>query len=114
MNAYNRVDFEFPVAIRASLPSATTCLERPYLLDPLGGRYMQVLLYSTFSNSQTSLPMEIGCLYRIALVPKGPEMDVRIVQALGFNNMEIGLWDTAVQIGCRRVEQQLVYGYYRP
>ena len=45
MNAYNRVDFEFPVAIRASLPSATTCLERPYLLGPLGGRYIQVLLY---------------------------------------------------------------------
>ena len=45
MNAYNRVDFEFPVAIRASLPSATTSLERPYLLGPLGGRYIQVLLY---------------------------------------------------------------------
>ena len=40
MNAYNRADFEFPVAIRASLPSATTCLERPYLLGPLGGRYI--------------------------------------------------------------------------
>ena len=36
------VDFEFPVAIRASLPSATTCLERPYLLGPLGGRYIQI------------------------------------------------------------------------
>ena len=48
MNAYNRVDFEFPVAIRASLPSATTCLERPYLLGPLGGRYIQVLLYILF------------------------------------------------------------------
>ena len=45
MNAYNRVDFEFLVAISASLPSATTCLERPYLLGPLGGRYIQVLLY---------------------------------------------------------------------
>ena len=49
MNAYNRVDFEFPVAIRASLPSATTCLERPYLLGPLGGRYIQVLLYLLLS-----------------------------------------------------------------
>ena len=49
MNAYNTVDFEFPVAIRASLPSATTCLERPYLLGPLGGRYIQVLLYLQIS-----------------------------------------------------------------
>ena len=45
MNAYNRVDFEFPVAISASLPSATTFLERPHLLGPLGGRYIQVLPY---------------------------------------------------------------------
>ena len=40
--------------------------------------------------------MKIGSLYRIALVPKGPQMDVRRVQALGFNKMEIGPWDTAV------------------
>ena len=45
MNAYNRVNFEFLVAIRASLSSATTCHERPYLLGPLGGHYIQVLLY---------------------------------------------------------------------
>ena len=44
MNAYNTVDFEFPIAICTSLPSATTCLERPYLLGLLGGHYIQVLL----------------------------------------------------------------------
>ena len=45
MNVYNRVDFQFPIATCASLPSATTCLEQPYLLGLLGGRYIQVLLY---------------------------------------------------------------------
>ena len=42
--------------------------------------------YSKFSHSQTSLPMAI------ALGPKGPKMDVRITQILGFNKMEIRPW----------------------
>ena len=69
MNAYNRVDFEFPVAIRASLPSATTCLERPYLLDPLGGRYIQVLLYMErhghFNPSQHGFRVGRSCLSQL-------------------------------------------------
>ena len=58
-NAYNRVDFEFPVAIRASLPSATTCLERPYLLGPLGGRYIQVIMTPETNILTLTLPRHL-------------------------------------------------------
>ena len=50
----------------------------------------ETVVYSIFSYSQTSLPMAI------VLGPKGPKMDVRIVQILGFNKMEIRPWDALV------------------
>ena len=39
---------------------------------------------------------EVGSMQEVTLGPRDPQMGVGLVQALGFHEMEIRLWDAAV------------------
>ena len=56
--------------------------------------------------------MEVVSLYKIGLRPKGPKMDVLIMQALVFNKMEIRPCDAAVYIDHQAVEYSIFSHYH--
>ena len=49
-----------------------------------------------FSCSWTIISKQVGSMYQVTLGPKDPQIDVRIVQTLGFHTMEIRPWDAEV------------------
>ena len=52
--------------------------------------------FKPFSCSRAIISKKVGSMQQVTLGPRDPQMDVRIVQALGFHKMEIRPWEAAV------------------